>query len=112
MSYRFKVIFLNEAEEFLNDLDKKTRKKVLYNIWKSRSILDKELFKKIDKEIWEFRTLFSRNYIRFFAFWDKSGKEDIVVITTHGIIKKTGKTPKKEIEKAERIREGYFKNKK
>jgi phage-related protein len=34
------------------------------------------------------------------------------VISTHGIIKKTDKTPKKEIEKAERMRLQYFKQKK
>jgi len=33
------------------------------------------------------------------------------VISTHGIIKKTGKTPKGEIEKAERIRLQYLKSK-
>ena len=35
-----------------------------------------------------------------------------LVIATHGIIKKTQKTPKKEIAKAERIRQEYFKAKK
>lgn len=30
---------------------------------------------------------------------------------THGIVKKTRKTPKKEIEKAERIRQEYFNDK-
>ena len=33
------------------------------------------------------------------------------VIATHGIIKKTQKTPPKEIAKAERIRQEYFKSK-
>ncbi|MFV8326845.1 type II toxin-antitoxin system RelE/ParE family toxin [Flavobacterium sp. ZS1P14] len=31
-----------------------------------------------------------------------------LVLATHGIIKKTGKTPEKEIEKAESIRLKYF----
>jgi phage-related protein len=31
-----------------------------------------------------------------------------LVLATHGIIKKTGKTPEKEIEKAEQIRLKYF----
>jgi hypothetical protein len=41
-------------------------------------------------------------------------KNDTVVISTHGQIKKTDKIPKSEIEKAERLREKYFneKNKK
>jgi phage-related protein len=33
-------------------------------------------------------------------------------LTTHGIVKKTGKTPEKEIEKAESIRLKYFELKK
>ena len=45
-----------------------------------------------------------------FAFWDT--QTDTLVIATHGIIKKTQKTPKKEIVKAERIRQEYFNAKK
>ena len=40
-----------------------------------------------------------------------AGGEDTLVIATHGIIKKTQKTPNKEIAKAEAIRKEYFKNK-
>jgi hypothetical protein len=36
---------------------------------------------------------------------------DTVVISTNGLIKKTGKTPKIEIEKAEILRGRYFKDK-
>jgi phage-related protein len=48
---------------------------------------------------------------RVFAFWDKTGKVETLVVATHGVIKKTNKVPKSEIEKAERIRREYFKNK-
>ncbi|MGM9801564.1 MAG: type II toxin-antitoxin system RelE/ParE family toxin [Candidatus Limisoma sp.] len=34
-----------------------------------------------------------------------------MVIVTHGIVKKTQKTPKKEIAKAERIRQEYYNEK-
>jgi phage-related protein len=34
-----------------------------------------------------------------------------MVISTHGIVKKTQKTPPKEIEKAEEIRKQYMDNK-
>ena len=36
---------------------------------------------------------------------------EAISIATHGIIKKTQKTPSKEIAKAEAIRKEYFKNK-
>jgi len=34
-----------------------------------------------------------------------------LVIATHGILKKTQKTPTREIKKAEEIRKGYLDNK-
>jgi phage-related protein len=108
---KYTIIFLEWAKEFLDTLDDKTRKKVIYNIWKSRNVNDPELFKKLDGNIWEFRTKFLTNQIRLLAFWDKTDKEETLVIATHGFIKKTQKTPKSEIEKAEKIRKQYFKEK-
>ena len=109
--YRFRVDFLEEVNEFLDGLDEKVRDKVFYNIWKARSSKDKELFKKLEGEIWEFRTLFNKTCYRLFAFWDKTAKTDTVVISTHGLVKKTKKTPKSEIERAEKAREKYFNEK-
>ena len=110
-NYRFRVDFLDEAKEFLDGLDEKSRNKIVYNIWKVRSLNDKELFKKLQDEIWEFRTKFNKTYFRLFAFWDKSDKIDTVVISTHGLIKKTDKIPASEIERAEKLREKYFNEK-
>jgi len=45
------------------------------------------------------------------AFWDKSNGQETLVLATHGFIKKVDKVPKKEIERAERIRTKYFNNK-
>jgi len=73
-------------------------------------MIDDELFKKLNGEIWEFRTNYNKLAYRLFAFWDKS--ENKVVIATHGIIKKSNKTPLKELERAENIRSEYFKTKK
>jgi len=42
--------------------------------------------------------------------WDNLGGQNGLVIATHGIIKKTQKTPPKEIEKAEEIRKQYMNN--
>lgn len=46
---------------------------------------------------------------RLLAFWDT--RENALIITTHGFIKKSQKTPKSEIEKAERKRKEYFSRK-
>lgn len=110
--YKFRVEFLEDAKEFLDGLDEKARKKVYYNIWKARITNDSELFKKLQDEIWEFRTKFSKTYYRLFAFWDKTGNHDTVIISTHGLIKKSGKTPKGEIAKAKMLMEQYFNEKK
>jgi phage-related protein len=111
---KFKVIFLENAKDFLDNLDKKPRKKVLFNIWKSREVNDLELFKKLVNEIWEFRTKYSGKEIRLLAFWDKEESTNTLVVATHGFIKKQQKTPKNEIDRAEQLRKDYFnfKNKK
>src|SRR5690606_7388293 len=109
--YKFRVQFLEEAKDFLDGIDEKARDKIVYNIWRARSTNDKELFKKLQDEIWEFRTKYKKTYYRLFAFWDKTDKTDTVVISTHGLIKKTDKIPKSEIDRAEKSREKYFKDK-
>jgi phage-related protein len=111
MTEKFQVKLLEEASEFLDSLEAKARDKVIYNIQKARFSNDKELFRKLKDEIWEFRTLFNRTHFRLFAFWDKTGKQETVVISTHGIIKKTDKTPVAELEKAEKVRKLYFERK-
>ena len=111
MTINFKVEFLEEAAEFLDNIDDKAREKIIYNIRKAQIINDKNLFKKLSGETWEFRTLYNKTYYRLFAFWDKFDKAETIVISTHGIIKKTDKTPKNEIEKAERLRLQYFEQK-
>jgi phage-related protein len=45
------------------------------------------------------------------SIWDKIDKIDTLVITTHGLIKKTDKTPSGDIIKAERLRNHYLKQK-
>lgn len=94
--------------EFLETLDEKARVKVIYNIDKSRFVNDPKLFKKLTDEIWEFRTRFNKKQYRLFAFWDKRDEEETLVVSTHGIVKKTDKIPKKELEKAERLMQEYF----
>ena len=108
---RFKIIYSEETIKFLNSLDEKAKAKIIYNINKSKYVIDKELFKKLENtDIWEFRTLYNGIAYRLFAFWDTD--KEALVLTTHGFIKKTQKTPNKEIAKAEEIREQYFNSKK
>ena len=103
----FRVNFLENAKKFLDSLDEKPRDKIFYNIWKSKISNDSELLKKLDDEIWEFRTSYNKIAYRLFTFWDDTEKS--MIIATHGIIKKTDKIPKKEINKAKLLRAEYLK---
>ena len=47
-----------------------------------------------------------------FAFWDGTGNEKTLIVTTHGIDKKKNQTPRKEIGKAETLKQKYFHEKK
>ncbi len=75
----FQVEFLDDAVDFLSD------------------------------DIWEFRTRFSNKQYRILAFWDRRDSKNTLIICSHGFIKKTNKAPDKEIMKAEKVREKYFK---
>lgn len=107
---KFDVTYMEAAMVFLESLPDKVKDKIAYNISKSRYFLDKELFKKLNDDIWEFRTKFQGITYRLLAFWDNDTGN--LVIATHGFIKKTQKTPEKEIDRAVALRKEYYSNKK
>ena len=111
MKLNFEIDLLPDAIAFLEKLDDKTREKIFYNIRKAQQTNDNELFKKLNDNIWEFRTLYNNKAYRLFSFWDTTADQETMVIATHGILKKTQKTPPKEIKKAEHIRIGYLEHK-
>lgn len=107
-----KVMYMEEALTFIESLPKSAGDKLLGIVHRIEGgEVNSVIFSKLEgTEIWEFRTLYNKVKYRLFAFWDT--QTDTLVIATHGIIKKTQKTPKKEIAKAEKIRQEYFKAKK
>jgi len=111
MIERFEVELLDEAFEFLEKLDLKSRKKIFQNIERAKSQKDPKLFKTLTADIWEFRTVYAGKQFRLLAFWDKTDKVRTLVLATHGFIKKTSKVSKKEITRAEHIRSQYYKDK-
>ncbi len=100
-----------EVDDFLNSLPQKAKNKILYNIrLVEGGLQDNDIFKKLDgSDIWEFRTLFGRIKYRLLAFFDK--EQRALIITTHGFIKKSQRTPSKEIERAETIKREYYNQK-
>jgi len=111
MAKLFEIIFLDEAFEFLRNLEKKHYEKILFNIHKVQFGSDPDLFKKLREEIWEFRTHYQGVQYRMLAFWDKTESKNTLVISTHGLIKKRSKVPDNEIHKAMKLRSEYFKDK-
>lgn len=111
MGQSFKVIMSGEVDAFLSTLKQDVRAKIIYNVDKvANGFMDKDLFKKLENtDIWEFRTLYKGIQYRLLAFWDT--ETETLVVATHGFIKKTQKTPRKEIVKAEAIRKMYFETK-
>ncbi len=104
---KFEVLYSEEVLNFLNSIPDKAKAKVMFNVTRASYSLDPKYFKKLDgTDIWEFRTLYNGIQYRLLAFWDKD--ENTMVITTHGFIKKTQKTPIQEIKRAIEIRTEYF----
>lgn len=111
MDRLFEIEFLEEAFQFLRNLDKKHSEKILFNIRKAQVEQDPKIFFKLQDEIWEFRTLYQGLKYRLLSFWDKTDSENTLVVSTHGFIKKRSKVPEREIQKAKQIRIRYFTDK-
>lgn len=109
---KFKIEYSKEAIEFLSSLPPQARKKIGFNINKvANGVIDKVVFDKMEgtKDLWEFRTIYANIKYRLLAFWDT--ESDTIVVAASGFIKKTKKTPSKEIARAEEIKMRYFENK-
>lgn len=107
----FQLVLLEEVKSFLEGISQQAQNKILYNIWRvAGGEMNSELFKKLENsDIWEFRTLYNGTAYRLFAFWDTDTQT--LVVATHGFIKKTQKTPRREIARAETIMKNYFESK-
>lgn len=106
---KFTVLYSEEADTFLSQQTEKVRAKILYNVARASYLNDPKVFKKLENtDIWEFRTLFDNIQYRLLAFWDKRNGRNTLVIATHGFIKKTQKTPLREIQHAKQIMDEYF----
>ncbi len=107
---QIKIILLDRVREFLKSLNPKILSKIYANMQKvQEGVNDKDIFKKLTgTDFWEFRTHYSGMSYRLIAFWDK--KERSLVVCTHGFVKKSQRTPEKEIAKAESIRLDYEKS--
>ena len=75
----------------------------------TQRIIPKKFFRYLESSdgIYEIRVEIAGNIYRVFCCMD----EGAVVVLFHGILKKSQKTPPKEIKRAEAIKKDYFKSK-
>lgn len=109
----FKAVFFRRengeepAKEFLLSLDVKMRTKMFHLITlleEKGTTLRKPFSEYLEDGIFELRTQIGSNISRVMYFF-VYGKR---IIMTNGFVKKTQKTPRKEIEKAKKYRNEYL----
>lgn len=102
------IFFGDEIIEFYESQEIKVRLKIEYvlDLVRFELRVPDKFFKKLEKTdgIYEVRVITSQKSIRLLCFND----EDNLVVLTNGFVKKTQKTPKREIEKAERLKKEYL----
>ena len=110
---KFEIIFYEKedgtmpAQDFLDSLDDKMRAKMILTVdmLKTNGNRLREPYSKpLDDGILELRAVVGTNISRVLYFFVVGQK----VILTNGFIKKTQKTPKKEITLAKKYREDYI----
>ena len=106
------VLFKRYFDDFFDKQPRKVQEKLYWSIKVLRTVVEvpKSHLKKISGTdgLMEMRTQFGGNIYRVFCFFDE-GK---IIVLMNGFQKKTEKTPQNEIERALRIREEYYAEKK
>ncbi|MCK9398724.1 MAG: type II toxin-antitoxin system RelE/ParE family toxin [Bacteroidales bacterium] len=100
--------YRNYYLDFFETLNPEARKKFNWTLQLIRDIkqVPEKYFKHVTGTtgLFEIRVEVGRNIFRVFSFFD----EGRLVVLVNGFQKKTQKTPKKEIELAEKIKKQYF----
>ena len=102
------IFYENHFNDFYNLLNEDVKEKVdevLYLIMVIQQI-PKKFFDSITgvKGLFEIRVEFKSNIYRIFCCFDKGN----LVVLFNGFQKKTNRTPKNELEKAESLKQEYF----
>jgi phage-related protein len=98
--------------EFYKNQDLKVQQKIEYvlDLVRFERQVPKKFFKLLENTngIWEIRVITTFKSIRILCFQDKGN----LVVLTNCFLKKTQKTPKREIKLAEKLKKEYLKEKK
>ena len=104
------VEMLVEASEYFYKLPINVQRKFLSSFEKTCSGFKGEWFSKLESTdgIFEFRQRDTQKFYRLLAFWYGEESSKTLIVCTQGFDKKSNKTPKNEIEKAERLKKQYY----
>jgi phage-related protein len=95
------------VRDFIDSLPGKAAQKVIWtlSLLEEMGNLPSSYFKKLvnTEDIWEVRVSLGSDTYRIFCFFAGNS----VVVLTHGLVKKTQKTPHGEIERAEAYKREY-----
>ena len=101
--------YSNHFQTFYASLGLKVQNKIddVLELIATVEIVPSKFLRQIEgkKGLFEIRVEYSSNIYRIFCCFDKGN----LVILFHGFQKKSQKTPKEEIEKAEKLKDEYFK---
>lgn len=102
------IFYRNYFYDFFNDQPKKVQEKIDYVIDMIAYVerIPEQFFKHLKGTdgLYEIRVQQGNNAFRIFCCFDEGN----IVILFNGFVKKSDKTPKQEIDKAERIKNEYF----
>jgi phage-related protein len=105
------IAFKDDFINFYKSQDTKVQEKIEYvlDLVRFERQVPKKFYKLLENTdgIWEVRVITTFKSIRILCFQDKG---DLVVLT-NCFLKKTQKTPKKEIKMAERLKKDYLNEK-
>ncbi|MBQ8170148.1 MAG: type II toxin-antitoxin system RelE/ParE family toxin [Bacteroidales bacterium] len=109
--FRKVISYKRSLYNFLKDQQPKIREKIIWVIKLIEHLerIPTEYIKHIQdtKGLYEIRIIFGSDIIRIFCCFD-TGK---IIVLLSGFVKKTQKTPKREIEKALKLMKEYYEEK-
>ena len=104
--------YKNYFGDFYDSQELKVQEKIEYvlDLVRFERQVPKKFFKSLENTdgIYEVRVITTFKSIRIFCFFDDGN----IVILANCLVKKTQKTPKKDIKLAERLKKEYLRNKK
>ncbi|MBR4801818.1 MAG: type II toxin-antitoxin system RelE/ParE family toxin [Bacteroidales bacterium] len=106
--FRTVITFKNYFEDFLDGQLPQVRRKILQilRLIEGLEIIPQNHLKHIKgtKGLYEIRVVLGKGLFRIFCFFD----EEKLVVLLSGFQKKSRKTPKKELEKAMKLKDQYY----